>query len=38
MEEENRLEYVTEQLISCKHDFKYRIEEITSEVEDQVIK
>ena len=38
MEEENRLEYVTEQLISCKHDFKCWIEEITSEVEVQVIK
>ena len=38
MEEKNRLEYVKEQLISCKHDFKCRIEEITSEVEDQVIK
>ncbi|CAH3150204.1 unnamed protein product [Pocillopora meandrina] len=36
MEEKNRLEYVKEQLISCKHDFKCRIEEITSEVEVQV--
>ena len=38
MEEENRLGYVKEQLISCKHDFKCWLKEIASKVEDQVIK
>ena len=38
MEKEIRMEYVKEQLISCKHDFECRIKEITSEAEDQVIK
>ena len=38
MEKKIKLENVKEQLISCRHDFERRIEEITSEVEDQVIK
>ena len=38
MNVEIRLEYVKEQLISCKHDFECRIKEITPKVEDQVIK
>ena len=37
-EQENRLEYVKEQLEIYTHDAKHQIKEITSKVEGQVIK